>query len=242
MITTFAVHQPSFAPWPGFFYKAFVADKLVLLDDVQFPNGFSWINRNRIKCSKGVVWLTVPVLKKGRGIQQIKDVEILDDSRWRKKHLLTFGHCYRMAPFFSEIFPFLENLYNSPPKRLIDFNLQIIDFIAQLLDINDKFLLQSKLGIKGRQSELIYNIAKKLGAKIFLAPRPAKGHIDIEFLNQHNIEVRWLDYRPIHYPQLWGDFLKDLSTLDLLFCYGDYSKKILFNNKESKHIWKQSIN
>jgi len=241
MAITFAVHQPSFAPWPGFFYKASVVDNFILLDDVQFPTGFSWINRNRIKSPKGLVWLTVPVLKKGRGKQQIKDVELLDDIRWRKKHLLTFGHSYRIAPFFSEIFPFLEDLYKAPPKRLLEFNLEIIDFIAKKLGIHDKFLLQSKLGVKGKQSELIYNIAKELDANIFIAPRPAKGHIDIEFLNKHNIEVRWLDYRAIHYPQLWGDFLKDLSSLDLLFCYGDYSKKILFDNKESKHIWKNLI-
>ncbi len=241
MSLTFAVHQPSFAPWPGFFYKAFNVDKFVLLDDVQFPTGFSWVNRNRIKGPKGVIWLTVPVLKKGRGLQQIKDVELLDEPKWRKKHLLTFGHCYRIAPFFSEIFTFLEGLYKDPPKKLIEFNLKIIDFIAEKLDLNDKFLLQSELGIKGKHSELIYNIAKALGAKTFIAPRPAKGHLDIEFLNSHNIKVKWLDYRAIYYPQLWGDFLKDLSILDLLFCYGSYSKNIVFNNKRSKEIWKQNI-
>jgi len=32
-------HQPIFLPWPGFFFKAMKADCMVLLDDVQFPQG-----------------------------------------------------------------------------------------------------------------------------------------------------------------------------------------------------------
>jgi len=48
-----ACHQPNFMPWSGLFFKALVADQLVLLDDVQFPLGGSWVNRNRLKNDQG---------------------------------------------------------------------------------------------------------------------------------------------------------------------------------------------
>lgn len=54
MIVT--THQPIFLPWPGFFYKALCADVMVLLDDVQFPLGRTWITRNRLKSAQGEQW------------------------------------------------------------------------------------------------------------------------------------------------------------------------------------------
>jgi hypothetical protein len=48
-----ACHHPNFMPWPGLFFKGMQAEQLVLLDDVQFPLGGSWINRNRLKNDQG---------------------------------------------------------------------------------------------------------------------------------------------------------------------------------------------
>ena len=42
-----SVNQPYFAPFPGFFRKAALSDILVLLDNVQFPRGTTWMTRNR---------------------------------------------------------------------------------------------------------------------------------------------------------------------------------------------------
>lgn len=59
MIVT--THPPIFLPWPGFFYKAWRADTMVLLDTVQFPLGRSWMTRNRLKSDQGELWpLTSP--------------------------------------------------------------------------------------------------------------------------------------------------------------------------------------
>ena len=63
--------QPYFAPFPEFFYKAYLSDIFVILDRVQFPRGTTWMTRNRFKNDQGVLWLTVPVLKKGLGLQRI---------------------------------------------------------------------------------------------------------------------------------------------------------------------------
>lgn len=45
------------------------------------------MNRNRLKSDNGMLWLTVPVWKKGRGKQIIRNVQICSEEDWRKKHL-----------------------------------------------------------------------------------------------------------------------------------------------------------
>jgi len=65
--------QPYFSPFPGFFLKAFLSDIFVVLDEVQFPRGTTWLTKNRFKNDQGTLWMTVPVWKKGLGLQKISE-------------------------------------------------------------------------------------------------------------------------------------------------------------------------
>jgi len=223
----FAAHQPTFLPWPGLFHKAMQADTLVFLDQVQYPRGFSWINRNRLKGMHGSVWFTIPVIKKGLGLQSIDKVRVLDDPRWRRKHLMTLEHCYKNAPFFQEHFAFFEQLYTRAPESLLHWNLAGIDHIFHSLDLPGSYLLQSEIGVMAKGTGLLVAIAEKLGASELVAPKAGKGRIDTALLKEAGITVHWLDYQRPVYPQLWGEFIKDLSAMDLLFNCGPYSRKIL---------------
>jgi hypothetical protein len=53
--------QPYFSPYLGFFNKAYLSDHFIVLNDVQFPRGTTWISRNRWKNDQGALWMTVPV-------------------------------------------------------------------------------------------------------------------------------------------------------------------------------------
>ncbi len=223
----FATHQPTFIPWPGLVYKALKADRLVLLDQVQYPRGFSWVNRNRLKGMHGVIWLTIPVLKKGLGLQVIDQVRVLADDRWKRKHLMTLEHCYKRAPFFQVHFEFFQDLYSRASERLIHWNLATIDHIFQYFGLEQSYILQSELRVRGRGTGLLVRIARELGAEVLVVPREAKGQIDVEALNRAKIGIEWIDYHPPIYPQLWGEFLKDLSSFDLLFNYGPHAIEIL---------------
>ncbi|MBT8369996.1 MAG: WbqC family protein, partial [Deltaproteobacteria bacterium] len=75
-----STHRPYFAPFPGFFQKAHLCDIFVILDNVQFPRGTTWITRNRFKNDQGTLWMTIPVWKKGLGLQSIDDVRICHES------------------------------------------------------------------------------------------------------------------------------------------------------------------
>jgi hypothetical protein len=223
----FAVHQPVFMSWPGLVHKASRVDRLVILDAVQFPRGFTWVNRNRLKAATGEVWLTVPVYRKGLGLQAIDQVAVLRDARWRRKHLACIKHCYGKAPFFEEHYAFLEVLYARAFHRLLDWNLATIDHILSSFGHTRGYVLLSDLGIDALGTELIIAIGEKLGARILVAPLAARRHLDVAAIEGSGLAVEWLEYEPPVYPQLWGDFVENLSALDLLFNYGHHARYIL---------------
>lgn len=213
IITT---HQPIFLPWPGFFYKAFKADCLVLLDDVQYPLGHNWVNRNRLKSDTGMLWLTVPVWKKGRGKQIIRDVLIYDEVNWRVKHLRSLVHYYSHAPYFQEIYPQIEAIYSQHHRFLIDLNYELILFFVKELKIRTKIIQQSEIGISGKATDLIIHICQYFNADRYLNFPVAQKYLDLSLLEQSKIQFCPARFQPPVYPQLWDKFLYNLSILDML--------------------------
>lgn len=226
MIVT--THQPIFLPWPGFFFKAMRADCMVLLDDVQFPQGRGWVNRNRLKNEQGEMWLTVPVWKKGRGLQIIRNVEICNETEWQRKHLQSIRQSYTNAPYLREYFPILESIYRENNRLLIGLNLNIIRFFWSALALKTELHLQSELGIAGGGTELIINICKHLQAKTYVAFPIVEKHLDIALMNQSGIQIEFSRFHPPVYPQLWGGFIYNLSTLDMLLNCGEKSRDIIY--------------
>ena len=62
---TVSIHQPNYIPWLGFFEKIMNSDIYVVFDDVQYPRGKDFANRNQIKTNTGKLWLTIPIKDKG---------------------------------------------------------------------------------------------------------------------------------------------------------------------------------
>ena len=222
-----ACHQPNFLPWIGFFYKTLLADQVVLLDDVQFARGFTWGNRNRFKCDQGELWLTVPVKKKGRRLQKIKDVEIFYEGSWTRKFIQSIVQNYAHAPYLDEHLVFLKDLLQSRWKKLIDLNLTAIHYLATSLGIGNKVILQSSLHVRSQGSELLAKICKEMGADGYLAPQVSKKYLDEEVFAQHEIAINFFKFIPPVYPQLWGEFIFNLSLLDLLLNCGEKSLEII---------------
>jgi hypothetical protein len=222
-----AAYQPFFAPFPGFFAKALLADVLVLLDGVQFPQRTGWLTRNRFKCEQGELWLTIPVRRKGCGLQRIDEVRIVREGSWARKHLASFKECYGRAPFFADHLPFLEGLFSAVPERLLDLTLPILRHLAAHLGCRARIVLLSELGIEAREPVLSVEVCRKLGATAFLAQRPAGKFLSPELFSGAGVRLLTFAYHPEIYPQLYGPFIQNLSALDLLFCCGPKAPTVL---------------
>ena len=101
--------RPYFAPFPGFFSRLHLADVCVILDSVQFPRGTTWITRNRFKNDQGTLWMTIPVWKKGLGLQNIDEVRICREGSWPRKYPASLKQAYAHAPYLHEHLQFIEN-------------------------------------------------------------------------------------------------------------------------------------
>src|SRR4051812_37622736 len=101
-----AGHQPNYIPWPGYFVKMAQCDIFLILDTAQFQTGSSLDNRNLIKTPQGTQLLTVPVKRKGMGLQRFDEVIVIPG--WKRKHLMALQVNYAKAPHFEEVFPMLE--------------------------------------------------------------------------------------------------------------------------------------
>jgi len=223
-----AAQQPYFAPYPGFFLKAFLADAVVIMDRVQLPLKSTWITRNRFKNSEGMLWLKVPVWKKGLGLQTISDVRICDERGWRRKHIEGLEAAYGNAPFFKDHLPFLEALYSECHERLCELNLKIIRYLFGCLGIKAQLRLLSEMEVDAKEPLLSVEIARSCGASHFLAQSSARNFLDKKAFRQSGIELVFFTRRPVPYPQLWaGGFFRNLSVFDLLFNCGPKAPEII---------------
>jgi hypothetical protein len=222
-----ACHQPSFFPWTGFFAKALLADALILLDDVQISRGFTWMNRNRLKCDQGELWLTVPIWKKGRGLQKINEVEIHNERNWHHKHLRSIMQNYAYAPYLSDHLSFLKEIYQRKWERLVDLNSRILFYLRDTLGIEKEFMLQSDLGVRCQGTKLPVELCKRVGADGYLASLASRKHLDEVSFEKNGIRIHYFSFVPPLYPQLWGDFIANLSALDLVLNCGGESLPIM---------------
>ncbi len=198
-----------------------------MLDDVQFPRGRGWINRNRLKNEHGELWLTVPVHKKGRGLQVIQNVEIFYEIKWRKKHQHSIKQSYAHAPYFEQYFPTINCIYEKRYNQIISLNLELIRFFWEALSLKTELLLQSDLGIMGKGTDLIIDICKHIKANDYLNFTVVERYLDLEKMKRNGLNITFVNFHPPVYPQLWGDFIYNLSTLDLLLNCGPKSSEII---------------
>lgn len=220
-------HQPGYLPWLGYFHKIALSDNFVILDDVQFEKN-SFINRNKIKNSYGSIWLTVPVLIKGHTKKTIKEIEINNNINWKKKHWKSIYQNYKKAPYFYKYSDFFEELYKQEWKKIIDLLIYTLYFFIKELDIKTNIYQQSNLNITSSKQQLILDLCKYFNSKLFIFGVLGKNYVDRDLFKKENIKVYFQEYKHPVYPQLWQDFIENLSIIDLLFNVGkEKTKKII---------------
>lgn len=225
MILSF--NQPSFIPWPGFFARLMASDKMVLLDNTLFAQGFTFVNRNRIKSPEGELWITVPIKRKGLGRQKIKDLVIYQTQYWAKKFLLTLQHCYKKSISFNKIYNPIFEILNKQDNNFLNMAFPILNHLKTSFNIKNEFILQTSTGIESSGTDLLLEIAIHLKATEVLLPYPAQNLIEWKNFIKKGIKVKFLKFFSPVYPQFWGRFVGNLSALDLLFCMGKESHKFI---------------
>jgi len=224
MIVT--IHQPEHMPWLGFFDKLRQADTFVILDNVQFRKNY-FQNRNKIRTQQGWIWLTVPVLAKGKSSQLIQDAQINNAVNWQSTLWKSIFYAYNKASFFEKYGNFLKQIYDKQWTYLADLNEEIIRHVINELGIKVKIVMASTLEVTGGGTDLLLEICQKLNADTYLSGISGKDYLEESRFTEQGIKVIYQEfYHPI-YKQVYEPFIPCMSIIDLLFNHGDKSLDIL---------------
>jgi len=215
-------------PWLGFFDKVCQADVFVLLDNVQYRKNY-YQNRNKIYSGNGVIWITVPVLTRGRFGQRIDQVVINNQGspRWREKCWASVIQCYERTPFWSQYGEFFRQIYTRDWESLSELNIHLIDYLLKVLSIDVETIRASEMDVSGQGSELILDICKRSNADIYLAGVSGKDYLKQEDFCEAGIRIAHQEFHHPIYKQLHDPFQPFMSIIDLLFNYGQESINII---------------
>jgi len=226
-------HQPVYLPWLGLFHKIALADTFVSFNQVQYlPK--DWNNRNLIKTPRGPEWLTVPVMRKGYLEKSISEIEIAYDTPWRRKHWRTLHTNYRNAPYFARYADFFEDVYEREFKHLAELNDYMLRWFLDTLGIKVALDAASKHAFQGQKSDLVLDMCKTMGASTYIFGAMGADYADVAAFEQAGVHVKFQSYQHPRYAQAYGDFVPNLSIVDLLFNCGDSSLDILMSGNLTK--------
>ncbi|KJU82072.1 WbqC-like protein family [Candidatus Magnetobacterium bavaricum] len=227
MIVT--IHQPEHLPWIGIFDKIFQTDVFVLLDHVQFTKNY-FHNRNRIRTSQGLQWITVPVRHTGMNTP-LNRIEIADNTVWRKKYWRSIELNYKRAPFFGKYRDSLHDIINMDCNLLIDINVSYMKYAMSVFELTPTLIRSSELPIDQTlsSSDLILNICKLLGASVYISGINGRNYLKEEEFLKNAISVQYQQFIHPEYTQMYYPFIPNASSVDFFFNLGNRAKDILHN-------------
>ena len=227
------IMQPTYLSWMGYFDLMDQADVFVYLDDVQFSKQ-SWQQRNRIRMSHDLGWLSVPVNQKMG--QLIRDAEIKSSTDFPQKHIKSVEMNYARAPHFKKYFKEFSEVLTEGANtgKLVDLNIILIEWVAKQLQITTPRMRSSTIRVDGERSNYIVNICDHVKSKRYLSPEGAVVylHEDRHLFEGAGIEVKIQKYAHPVWNQVYQPFIPYCSAIDLIFNNGENSREILLSGRK----------
>lgn len=222
-MTRVAIMQPTYLPWLGYFGLMQSVDLFVVLDSVQFAKR-SWQQRNQIKTMNGPLWLSVPVLSKGKREQLISEVEIDYSQDFPRSHQKTLEMNYRKSAYFDSLSPQLFAMLGADNKYLAGLTINSILWIRDVLGITTPIRFASEFEMGGTKADLLASLCEQAGATEYISPPGSKDYLDeSDAFAKRGIPLSYFEFKHPEYPQRFGDFLPYMSVVDMLFNCGPES-------------------
>ena len=207
------IMQPYFFPYIGYWQLISAIDIFVIYDDVSYiKQGF--INRNNILINGTKAYFTLH-LRGASSNKLINEIKLGDN---RNKLLKTVELNYKKAPYFLDVFPLIENIFNFKSELLIEFLSNSLKTVSKFLCLNTKFINSSEIAkdasLKG-QDKLI-SICKVLGGTQYINPYGGQNLYDRNEFSTNGIELYFINSKPVAYPQFKNKFVPCLSIIDVM--------------------------
>jgi hypothetical protein len=219
-----SIHQPNYLPWEGLINKILESDVFIVFDDIQLPRGKNYTTRTKIKTSNGSKWISVPVKNKSELIK-IKDVKINNETNWKEEHCNKIFENYKGTKYFEKYFNQIEKTIKQDWEYIHELNIELIKIILNYLNIKTKIVYSSEFNINSIGTKKIIELIKSAEGNEYLtglgkgSQRYTIGNEE-EF-EKNGISVKYSTYKETKYQQVNGDFISNLSILDMIFNIGE---------------------
>jgi WbqC-like protein family len=244
-----SVHQPNFLPWLKLLDKILASDVYVAYDTVQYTKS-EYHARQRVRTHTGPAWLSLP-LRSIRGQRQLIGEMRLDDRQpFRARHLKTLRIGYARTPYFAEVHGLVEDVYSRGHERLADLSLDLIEAFCRYLGSPVRIVRASSLPHAGDNTQRLVQLVR---AAAGTAGAPAAGMAPagasaagvagaVHLTSTYGTERQYIDWPRVlragvavhaqqfthpRYQQAWPGFVADLAALDMLFCRGPDTARVL---------------
>lgn len=214
------ISQSMYFPWVGFLEQLRVADVFVRYDDVQFSKG-SFTNRVQIKTAESSRWMTVPLAGHKLG-QRIKEVQASTASNWREQHLDKLAETYRDAPHAEAMLHVAREALGIDSHSVGDIAYSSMRALTRYFGLDQRLQWRdvAELGIGGASSTRVLDIVRALGGTRYITGHGARNYLDHEAFEAAGIEVCYMRYGCLPYPQIGRAFTPYISALDLVASCG----------------------
>ena len=192
-----AIMQPYFFPYIGYWQLINLADKFVLLDDVNFIKK-GWIHKNLIMNNNETRQINICISKMSQN-KQINDLSLSTEHNWKNKLIKNIQNSYSKAPFYNEVNNIIGDIISYDESNLSKYLFNSIKQICKTLDIkthieptSSKYLTDP---LKKGQDKIIDICLKEKGS-IYVNPIGGVDYYDSEKFKENNLSLKFLNTSP----------------------------------------------
>lgn len=220
---TVGIMQPYFFPYIGYWQLISRVDIFIVYDNIQYTKK-GWFNRNNILINDKKTLFTIP-LKSDSDYLDVKDRFLaVDTHKQISKILAQIENSYKKAPYFTEVFPLLREIFLYDEKNLFNYIYNSIIFICNYLDISTKICVSSTIKIDHSllSQNRVLALTKALNANKYINPIGGINLYNKDDFHKEGIELAFLESEVPKYKQFKEQFEPNMSIIDIL----------MFNSKE----------
>jgi len=198
----------SFLPARVYFSSINKSDKVIIDVNESFPKQ-TIRNRSFILSANGLLKLSIP-LSSRKNHSLTKDIQIDYSYSWQLQHIRALEAAYNSSAFFLFYQDELFSLINQKEKFLIDYNLQLTEWLLKKLKIETDIFFTDEY-VHSYPKEEYKDYRNVLSYKQYQSP----------ILPESNYETYFQTFSEKF------DFFKNLSVIDLLFNEGNNASNLL---------------
>lgn len=207
--------QPYFFPYIGYFQLMSAVDAFVVYDNIKYTKK-GWINRNRLLSNGMDAVFSLPLTNASDQCQVFE--RSLAANYQADKIMRQMTGAYQKAPFFSATQALVAKVCQYSNHNLFAFLNHSLHQTAEHLGIAVPMIRSSDIAIDHRLQgqDKVLAICQALGADTYVNSIGGQSLYSKDAFRSRNVDLKFLQPKPLVYSQLGNSFVPWLSIIDVL--------------------------